>query len=279
MKTTISFLLSLLLITGGKDDLFSTKNLESRMIKVEEGLYANKYETTNAEYREFLEWAKVNRSDILETLKVNHQGWDDFLGAEYSPQYFSNKGLANNPVVNISHDAALEFCEWLTQQYNDDTSKRKKFAKVKFRLPTEEEWLNMAYNGRKVIVFPWGTPYMRDRDGNFMAQFRRYANANIKSPVYNPKEVEIVRKEESRSDMLSAGAIITAPVTGYKPTGAGFYHLSGNAAEMLAEKGRTKGGSWASSGYYLRIDAEDQFEGFTTSPFVGFRYVMEVIEE
>ena len=55
--------------------------------------------------------------------------------------------------------------------------------------------------------------------------------------------------------------------------------MSGNAAEMLITKGRTKGGSWGSSGYYVRIDAEDEFKDFTSSPYVGFRYFMEIIEE
>ena len=56
--------------------------------------------------------------------------------------------------------------------------------------------------------------------------------------------------------------------------------MSGNVAEMLNEPGRTKGGSWASSGYYLRIDAEDEYEGFTEpSPMIGFRYFMEILEK
>ena len=49
---------------------------------------------------------------------------------------------------------------------------------------------------------------------------------------------------------------------------------------MLAEPGRTKGGSWASSGYYIRIDAEDEYAGFTEPRReIGFRYFVEIIEE
>ena len=49
---------------------------------------------------------------------------------------------------------------------------------------------------------------------------------------------------------------------------------------MLAQPGRTKGGSWASYGYYIQIGAEDEFAGFTEpSPKIGFRYFMEVVEE
>ena len=49
---------------------------------------------------------------------------------------------------------------------------------------------------------------------------------------------------------------------------------------MLDQAGKTKGGSWDSFGYYIQIDAEDEFAGFNKpSPKIGFRYFMEVIEE
>ena len=71
----------------------------------------------------------------------------------------------------------------------------------------------------------------------------------------------------------------TAPVDSFDPGANGIYNMSGNVAEMLLEKGATKGGSWGSSGYYVRIDAEDEFQGMESSPYVGFRIFMEVITE
>ena len=56
--------------------------------------------------------------------------------------------------------------------------------------------------------------------------------------------------------------------------------MSGNVSEMLANPGRTIGGSWLSSAYYLQIDADDEFAGWEKpSPMIGFRFFMEVIEE
>lgn len=72
----------------------------------------------------------------------------------------------------------------------------------------------------------------------------------------------------------------TAPVLTYHANPFGLFNMSGNVAEMLDQPGRTKGGSWASSGYYIRIDAEDEYAGITEpSPKIGFRYFVEVIEE
>ena len=78
----------------------------------------------------------------------------------------------------------------------------------------------------------------------------------------------------------SDNALLLAPSESYVANDYGLYNCSGNAAEMLAEPGKTKGGSWNSFGYYIRIDAEDEYAGFTVpSPQIGFRYFMEVIEE
>ena len=53
--------------------------------------------------------------------------------------------------------------------------------------------------------------------------------------------------------------------------------MSGNAAEMLLEKGSTKGGRWNSTGYHVRIDAEDEYADWEDpSPYIGIRPVVVV---
>jgi len=282
MKATTALLLSVLLLAGDKKDIFSTKSIENRMVKVAENLYANKYETSNAEYREFLEWAKSNKPNEAEQYQVKHDGWSEHFGEENKVNYFENKGFNSYPVVNITHESALAFCDWLSDRYNTSTDRKKSFKKVKFRLPTEQEWLNMAIAGRKYAPgYPWGGPYMRNRKGEYLANFRRIGNNAIKMDINDPSKVEIQGTGELNGEgtVIVGSFTITSKVDSFMPTGAGLHNLAGNAAEMLAEKGRTKGGSWGSSGYYLKINAEDEFVGIDYSRFVGFRYVMEVIEE
>jgi hypothetical protein len=48
--------------------------------------------------------------------------------------------------------------------------------------------------------------------------------------------------------------------------------MCGNAAEMLNEPTHTKGGSWASPAFYIRIDKEEKWNG-KPSDCVGFRLV------
>ena len=151
-------------------------------------------------------------------------------------------------------------------------------------MPTEEEWKWAARGGRENAVFPWGGYYVRNSDGQFLANFTRVPQILCKNKT-EEGTVELATENTGVDNMdlwgfSSTGAFTLAQVDQYFPNDFGLYNMSGNAAEMLDQAGTTKGGSWASYGYYLRIDAEDEFAGFTEpSPKIGFRYFMEVIEE
>ena len=55
--------------------------------------------------------------------------------------------------------------------------------------------------------------------------------------------------------------------------------MSGNVAEMLLEKGKTKGGSWQDSEEAMKIENDGKYGTYDTPrPTIGFRYFMEVIE-
>ncbi len=279
MKPAI-YLFTILSIFVSKDkDIFSSRAIENRMVKVSTNLYANKYETSNAEYREFLDWVKENNMDILDEARIHNEGWSKVMGLAYARNYSDHERFDNYPVVNVTHEGAQAFCAWLTDRYNQ--SKKKKFNEVNFRLPTKEEWVGMARNGgHEAQYYPWGGPYLKNKQGHYLANFFRIGNQDVKLDINDKTKSSIsLEPQLDEHGNTRSGMTFTTSVDSYMATGAGLYNLSGNAAEMLAEKGNTKGGSWASSGYYLRISAEDEFEGFDYSPYVGFRYVMEVIEE
>jgi len=273
MKITTALLLSVLLITGGKKDIFSSKSIENRMVKVSENLYANQYETTNKEYREFTQWIEANQPELLETVRVHGENWGNMTDDSYKSYYSKHAVFDQYPVVNISYDGAIAFCTWLTDRYNSNS--KRKYQKVKFRLPSEKEWMMMAKGGKTYDPnYPWGGPFLKNKKGCYLANFYHIDDHRIKIDINNRDKMTIEKNENPSPFNGSDGFVFTAPVDSYMATGAGLHNLSGNAAEMLAEKGHTKGGSWGSSGYYIRIDAEDEFEGFTSSPYIGFRYVM-----
>ena len=82
---------------------------------------------------------------------VSNQQWLQFITAtgRQAPSYWSGgaipEGKEQHPVVWVSADDALAYCEWLHTQYPDYT----------FRLPTQGEW-EFAACGSQRTVYPWG---------------------------------------------------------------------------------------------------------------------------
>lgn len=264
--------------TPPKKAIYSFKKFEKKLGLISPGLYASKYEVTNYEYQEFLQHLKHNPdASLYEQYRIFNENWnmkDSFL-QPFENNYHIHPAYFEYPVVNISQEGAKAYCEWLTATYN--AYPKRAFEKVKFRLPTEQEWITAAQGGRDQAIFPWGGYYVRNGKGKYLANFRRVDQTRCKK-MTEEGMIEVLKEAPVRG--IASEFRLTTPSNSFLPNDFGIYNFSGNVAEMLAEPGRTKGGSWDSYGYYIRIDAEDEYAGFTEpSPMIGFRYFMEVIEE
>lgn len=247
------------------------KTVESKMVEISESLYASKFEASNFEYKDFLKDLQTKGVDISE-FQVVQENWLGIDKADPLEIYYrSRPAFDNYPVVNVPFEGAVEFCGWLTEKYNGD--KKRKFNQVKFRLPTKDEWIAAASGGNEKAIFPWGTSSLRSENGTYKCNYWQIDEALLKVDLEDRNVIEI--DPSNRKNNFA----YTAPVDSFDPGVNGIYNMSGNVAEMLQEKGHTKGGSWGSSGYYVRIDAEDEFQGVESSPYVGFRVFMEVISE
>ena len=87
--------------------------------------YVSKYPVTNQQYEAFVQ---TNDCEFSQHWKWAH----------------SPAGKENHPVVSISWDDAVAFCEWLSKEVGRE-----------FRLPTEAEW-EKAARGTDGWEFPWG---------------------------------------------------------------------------------------------------------------------------
>ena len=76
------------------------------------------------------------------TMKVQKTYYENYAALYKEPQNKNDtliKNYTDYPAVNVRHEAAILFCQWFTEQYNNNPGK-KKFTKVRFRLPTLNEW-------------------------------------------------------------------------------------------------------------------------------------------
>ena len=198
-------------------------------------------------------------------------------------KYYSHPAFGNYPVVGISWKQATAFCEWRTQYLNGFLESKKRITESDFRLPTEAQWEYAARGGRSQSPYPWGGPYLRNRKGCLLANFK-----------------------PGRGNYPEDGGFYTVRADAYWPNDFGLYNMSGNVAEWTsslfyeggynfqhdmnpevrwnakdADPPRMKrkvirGGSWKDVGYYLQTSARTYEYQDTTKSYIGFRCVIDL---
>ncbi|MCW3789585.1 formylglycine-generating enzyme family protein [Plebeiibacterium sediminum] len=260
-KITVLFLALSTLIVFSASKPKKVK-LDSNFKEVSHRFYASAYEVTNKEYRLYL--SDLKQHNQLEEYQRNLpdtaqwvKAFPNSFNQPFCEKYFWHPGFDQYPVVNVSKEAASDYCKWLTNKY--DSQEKPKFKKVTFRLPTEQEWNKMAsvLPGHNL---PWyGNFAYEPNDNKFCA--------NVK--------FEDKLSEGENYDYTLDGALTTMLVGNYKPNKLGLYDIIGNVAE-LTSTGVIKGGSWFNTIEECVVNKTQNFNA--PDPRVGFRVVM-MIEE
>lgn len=197
----------------------------------------------------------------------------------YMRNYFSHPAYAHYPVVGVSWEQAIAFCEWRTLFLrrglnNNDVQIEK------YRLPTEAEWELAARSGNSDNIYPWGSDVTTAESGCYQANF-------------SPGE----------GAYAADNFLITSPVRSFRPNNIGLYDMAGNVAEWTStaysESGNelmgnlnpeynyksssndpyfmkrkvVKGGSWKDIATFIRADMRDAEYQNRGRSYIGFRCV------
>jgi formylglycine-generating enzyme required for sulfatase activity len=175
-------------------------NEVQRTVQLQRPFYVGVYTVTNAEYHRF---------------KPDHHS--GFAGN-------STLELETQPVVSITWDQAVEYCNWLSQQDGLQPAYVQKDGKwaaatpmtTGYRLPTDAEWEFVArYTGPggSLLRYPWGDSLpVAPRSGNYADVSARVVLEDI-VPNYDD------------------GFTVTAPVGKFPPNKLGIYDMGGNVSE------------------------------------------------
>lgn len=303
--------LRMVTITSRKLNL---KEIDNSMRNIRGNFYACATETTNGMYNLFLSYLEENgQEELLRQCTYEWSGFDEATSEHFKRVYTvpfkapadkkdtSVRDYTNYPAVSISHTAAGVYCQWLTEQYNSHPGK-KKFKKVKFRLPSLKEWQIAALGYDKFqswdllentvevvipddtvtallkgvktkvpvtkdILYPWWSHYnYRRKPVNFkncyLANFKSYPMASACAWGRLPSY---------------DGWYKMAQTSSYFPNNIGLYDMVGNVAEMIDEKGKACGGSWDDTPKESTIHSVKTYKRPDDS--IGFRIFMEVLEK
>ncbi len=261
---------------AAKELTLTEKSIEKSLVNYSnETLLGGSTEVTNELYNVFL--TELESKDAALAQKYNPQSslWKKETGYSSWNSYHWHKDYAQHPVVNIPQEAAIAFCDWLTEKYH--SFPKRKYKKVKFRLPSEKEWMAAAWGQASPSdkIEPIYT-YRQNSKGCYLMNFNPFEEKyrialgdSIQAFNYPNDDYTISRNID--------GFTYSNSVKIFYPNKHGFYNLTGNVAEMVSESGISKGGSWKSIITALDIEAQEKYDG--PSAQVGFRYFMEIMEE
>ncbi len=202
-----------------------------------------------------------------------------------SRQYFWFQGFNTYPVVGVNYYQCNSFCDWRTKIWVSERDKAKQYTEGRFRLPTEEEWEWAARGGRNESPYPWGGPYIINKKGCYLANFK-----------------------PQRGNYSADGGLYTVPVDKYAPNDYGLKNMSGNVSEwtssaffggaynqiadinpeikfsnkstdpVYATRKVVRGGSWRDVAYFLQVGTRDYEFADSGKSYIGFRCVINHVE-
>ena len=112
--------------TVGEKDEFITapRNNETRTLTVS-SFYMDKYEVTNLNWNEYLHWLDfvfgAVAPELVDQARPDHKVWREDLAYNdpYEDNYFEHPAFSFYPIVGVSWEQAMAYCQWRTDRVNE----------------------------------------------------------------------------------------------------------------------------------------------------------------
>ncbi len=264
-----------------------------------DNLFIDETEVSNFSWLEFLYWEKREKPTMYNKMLPDTNCWthaDVGNADKLISHYHDYPAYRDYPAVGISYEQAIEFCNWRTDRVNeflyiranklkysaDSNYAAKAPKKVKYRLPSKEEWEYAAAAGLDYCNFPMGY--------ESLTYYNVPVNNTLEYHNYFIKDFKAIDKKCEKA--IEVGCP-TVKVYSGKCNRYGLEQMMGNVSEMIADsliKGlnysmpvfsleRTENSKGAytinSLTYCYTIDNKYK----KPEPWIGFRCICEVLEK
>lgn len=226
-------------------------------IQINDTLFADETEITNIAWLEYEFWtasiygknSKEHLAALPDTLVWREK---KSYNEPYVQYYYRHPAYKGFPVVGISYEQAIAYCKWRTERVKTNLTVKKIFKNQNFeyRLPTKAEWEKLA-----------------ETSSNFLSNNgKNEKGLHLQNCVY--ADTVIIKENTNYTND------VTAPVYSYWKNNFGLFNMTGNVAEMVKEKGISKGGGWRNTLEECRVGKDAEYTKPTA--WLGFRCVCVV---
>ena len=206
-------------------------------VRITRPFYLGVYEVSLSEFRQF-----VNDTDYRTEAEADGKGGWGWVGKlrselpkpDFTWRYWGVNQSETSPVVNVSWNDAVAFCNWLS----DKEAKH-------YRLPTEAEWESACRGGTSTRHYSGDDP----RDVYRLANLDDKTTYEFHGPAYGIRTDGVITKELVPSPFGRDGFAFTAPAGRFRPNPLGFYDMLGNVWEWCAD--------WYAADYYRHAPEDD----------------------
>ncbi|WP_179862282.1 formylglycine-generating enzyme family protein [Longibacter salinarum] len=238
------------------EDPFEMQSAGRRRVTVS-AFYIDRFEVTNAEYREYLQSLSPGvRDDAL----PDSTAWTSSASRADFSTYFYGSNYDEYPVVSVTWQDAKDYCK----------------AEDK-RLPTEAEWEYAARAGRVGGVYPWSGFSPRDAFGRYLANFNPGRQGQAADGYAFTAPVGSFPPSRWGLHDVAGNAAEWVEDT-YSPTYANLSDLDPVYRGEDSEETRkvVRGGAWDSNAFRIGVGFRDMHEADQASPRIGFRCAADI---
>ncbi|HUB68544.1 MAG TPA: bifunctional serine/threonine-protein kinase/formylglycine-generating enzyme family protein [Candidatus Methylacidiphilales bacterium] len=216
-----------------------------------DGVLFSVWDVRVKDFRAFVDATGYDATGDMTSLRSD--GWKKRGDTWKNPGFTQTE---NDPVVGVSGNDAIAFCQWLTEK---ERTEGKLAPNQEYRLPTNAEWDSAI----GPTLYPWGNEWPPPpRAGNYAGDEAKYENWPKWSTLENYDD----------------GYPRTSPVGSFKPNVYGLYDMGGNVWQLCTNNWALRGASWSRK---LREELASSSESIwhtanLRADDIGFRIVLVV---